>query len=611
MRRLHPRSAVIDALQGGVQVGSAATFGGFFLANQADLLPLSVALLLAPLGFLLGAGYQVAYYYRFGYELTDDELIVDSGVFGRQRREIPLERIQNVDVSRPAIKRALGLAVVAFETAGGSGTEASFDAVTPEEADRLQREVGPRARRRRERAEGGESPSKAPQDTDEEVVYEISDHELRVLSAVSFRPGAFAVPFVGIPFGGDEATTRALRLVGIDLRAGVRDLAALDVVTLAVGGLALVVAYLLAVWLVSVVLTYLQYYGFRLERAGDELRYERGLIGRYSGTIPLGKVQTVTVGENVLMRRLGYAALAVETAGYAPGSDGGGGSETTVPLGARPRVLELSREVLAASDDTGRYEAGEGFDDPADGGPVVEPELRQPADRAKRRYVRRYLIGLGLFAAVTLGLAQLTSLPAVVAAAPVALAPVTPLAARLKWQSRGYYETDWSLVTREGFWRRHTRIVPAFRLQTVIVTRTVFQRRWGLASVTADTASSASVVGGDAVVHDVNPERAESVQTALLDRLSNSLAERRRAARRRAVARATAGGGEPDAPGDDASGGTTAASGSPSVTGTESVDDGGPVRDETLPDTDETDFEWADDPAPDGDARNGHHEDDG
>ncbi|MEZ3143078.1 PH domain-containing protein [Halobaculum sp. MBLA0143] len=608
MRRLHSRSAAIDALQGGVQLGSAALFGAFFLANQADLLPFSVALLLAPLGFLLGAGYQVAYYYRFGYELTADELIVESGVIGRQRREIPLERIQNVDVSRPALKRALGLAVVAFETAGGSGTEASLDAVSPEEADRLQREVGPRARRRRERAEGGEQTAEDEPPVEEQVVYEISDHELRVLSAVSFRPGAFAVPFVGIPFGGDEATTRALRFVGIDLRAGVRELATLNPVTLATGAIGAVLAYLLAVWLVSVVLTYLQYYGFRLERAGDELRYERGLVGRYSGTIPLGKVQTVTVGENVLMRRLGYAALAVETAGYAPGSNGSGGSETTVPLGTRSHVLELAREVLAASDDTGRYEAGEGFDESTDSGPVVDPAFQRPADRAKRRYVRRYLIGLGVLALAAFGLAQVTALPAVAAATPFALAPVTPLAARLKWRNRGYHETEWSLVTREGFWRRHTRIVPAFRLQTVILTRTLFQRRWDLASVTADTASSASVIGSDATVHDVDPERAESIRVALLERLDGSLAERRHAARQRAVARATAGGSET---GDDGGTEQSAEAADPSVRETDASTDRDPVREGPVADTDETEFEWADEPSPDGDARNGHHPDDG
>ncbi|MEZ3114714.1 PH domain-containing protein [Halobaculum sp. MBLA0147] len=609
MRRLHRYSAVLDALQGGVQVGSAGLFGGFFLANRADVLPGSTAaVLLGIAGFVVGAAYQVAYYYRFSYELTEEELIVASGVVGRQEREIPLERIQNVDVRRPAVKRALGLAVVAFETAGGSGTEATLDAVDSAEADRLQREVGPRARRlreakgtaagERERAasaewrvagsggvgpagaggsgssatgSGPDSARTADAETDGvdgvvgaadsafagddgELLYEISDRELWVLSAVSFRPGAFAIPFVGVPFGGPDVTSEFLDVVGIDVGEGVQSLAATDLVTLALGGVGAVLSYLLAVWVVSAGLTYLQYYGFRLERAGDELRYERGLLGRYSGTIPLGKVQTVTVGENVAMRRLGYASLAVETAGYAPGGDGGG-SETTVPLGGRDRVLSLAREVLAAGDDTGRFDdaafSRDGVDteseSPRDGvddedvssevatsaGPVVDPTFTRPAERARSRYTRRYLIAVGLLAAVAGGVGATTSLPTWVGLLPLPLGLFAPAAARRKWVNRGYHETEWALTTRDGYWRRHTRIVPSFRLQTVVVTRTLFQRRWDLASVTADTASSASVLGGDAVVHDVPPERAEEIRVALLERLDDSLAQRRRRAGRR------------------------------------------------------------------------------
>lgn len=593
MRRLHKLSAVVDAVRGGVQLGSFALFGTFVLAGQLGTVEQAFAALLVPLGFLLGAGYQVAYYYRFTYELTGDELVVASGVIGRQKREIPLDRIQNVDVRRPAVKRLLGLAVVTFETAGGSSTEATLDAVSPEEANRLQREAGPRARQRRETdqssdatVEAEESAAMGPAaasdagvgskpgvDTDADdydLLYAISERELGVLSAVSFRPGAFAVPFVGVPFGGEDAFGFLARQLGIDLQAGIRDLAAMDVVTLAGVVVGVILSYLLAVWIVSVVLTYVQYYDFRLERHGDELRYERGLVGRYSGTIPLDKVQTVTVGENLLMRRVGYAALAVETAGYAPGSNGGSGSETTVPLAARERVLTLAQSVLAATDETGRFETGEAFDVPgeptANAGhnsdtvtgngtgtdseavtdgetveavPVVDPSFTRPESVAKQRYTRRYLIGITVFAAAVGGVASVLSLPLWIAAVPLGLAPLTPFAARRKWANRGYHETDWSFLTRDGFWRRHTRIVPAFRLQNVIVTRTLFQRRWGLASVTADTASSASVVGGDATVYDIAPDRADEIRAALLDRLDDALAERKRVERERAERKRT------------------------------------------------------------------------
>jgi len=130
--KLHPLSAVTRSLQRGVLAASFVFFA-FGMANvafpgAAGRTGLIVALF--PVAFLAGAGYQVAYYYRFEYELTPDTLDIDSGVFGRQEREIPYRRVQNVDVTESIVHRMLGVAVVRVETAGGSETEAELDFVS-------------------------------------------------------------------------------------------------------------------------------------------------------------------------------------------------------------------------------------------------------------------------------------------------------------------------------------------------------------------------------------------------------------------------------------------------------------------------------------------------
>lgn len=572
MRRLHPRSVVRKALASGGQLAAFALFVTLTSGEQFGLGGPGAAIGLAAVGLAVGVVYRVAYYYRFAYDLTDEELIVTSGVFARKKREIPLSRVQNVDIRRPFLTRALGLAIVSFETAGGSTTEATLDAVSASEADRLQREASPSARNAGEPTvdpDTDDETEAAPSD-DPRQVYAISDGELRLLSLVSFRPGALAIPFFGVPFGGDQILSyvrRALGVLGVELST----VAGLDLVVLAGVGLTLFAAYLFTVWVVSAVLTYLRYYGFRLERQGDELRYERGLIGRYSGTIPLDKVQTVTIGENLVARRLGYAKLAVETAGYAPGSNAGG-SETTVPLGARERVLELARDVLAASDHTGHFEAGPS--PLADGSgpveseppagpatesaadrPVVDPSFDRPEPVARKWYRRRYLLAVALLTAAVSGVSVGVGGPALAGLAVVPLSVLAPFAARKKWRHRGYHETPWALLTRQGFWRRRTRIVPSFRLQTVIRTRTVFQRRWGVASVTADTASSASLIGGDATVHDIDPDGSQQLSDRLVAELTESLAARKRRelAARRSESNDSAGDAESASATSDAS----------------------------------------------------------
>jgi putative membrane protein len=264
---------------------------------------------------------------------------------------------------------------------------------------------------------------------------------------------------------------------------------------------------------VSGIQAVLRYYGFRLLRHDEELRYERGLLQRYNGTIPLAKIQTLMIRENILARSLGYASLAIETAGYAPGQDDE--VESAVPIAKRERVFDLARTI----EDIG------------------EPELQRPPKQARRRYIGRYtiLVGLitGIFGAVhylsssgVLGMWYLAA----------ALWVFVPPAAHLKWKNLGYYFGEKYVITQSGFWSRGTTIVPYYRVQTVTNAQTIFQRRHGLATLVVDTATSGGFWGGDAVALDIDAEQAEQLRETVQDRFQESIAERKRERRKDVLA---------------------------------------------------------------------------
>ncbi|WP_348609918.1 PH domain-containing protein [Halobaculum rarum] len=577
MVRLHPASAAVSALRSGGQLALFALFASTAFVGMGGgdgatpLAPLAI-----PAAFLLGAGAALARWYRFEYETLSDRLVVRSGVISRQEREIPLHRVQNVDVRRSVLQRALGLSTVTVETAGGGATEATLDAVGREEADRLREELGRHGRRSDQRegrdgrderdsttgaagasaagtgaagdtgvaadrgvgatsgspaASATEEPRRA--DPESETLYELAGRRFATLCAVSFRPSAVIAPFVGASLFDDllfDGGRLLVRYGIIDVEVGPGDVPSLGAGDLVSLGLLGVVGFLLVVWVVSAALTFVRYYGFRLERVGDELRYERGLLGRYSGTVPLSKVQTLTVSENVAMRRLGYASLTVDTAGYAPGSGGGGdgGVETAVPLDTRERVVALADDI--------RSELG------ADAGAETVPSddafgvdtVERPPTRARRRYVARYALAALAVTAVTVGVDRLVfNLPQFVALAPLVGVALAPLVGHLTWAHRGHATASDGFVSRTGVFRRHTRLVPYFRLQTVFVSRTIFQRRRRLASVVGDSASSSGLLGGDAVAHDLDADAADGLREELLDRLRGDLVARRRAGRER------------------------------------------------------------------------------
>ncbi|WP_323190197.1 PH domain-containing protein [Halostella sp. PRR32] len=519
--KLHPISLPYRALSRGITGASMLFFAGVMASGTLDLVSAALTIPLLVLGALLGGAYELAYYRRFEYELTGDTFDIRSGVFGRREREIPLHRIQNVDISQNLVQRAFDIATLTIETAGGGETEASLQYVGYDEAKRLQDEL----RRRADRVEAdraadttvgetsaetavdgtaaaedgtshpiptaGSTDRRRSTDATEELLFSIRPYELVLLSIASVNPGALVLSVLFFPYVEliDVSTLLAFAIPG-----GAR-----PDITLVLPKLG---ALVLGAWIISAGMTLARYYGFKLTRVGDELQYERGLIQRYSGSIPLEKVQTITVTDNPVTRTAGYATLVVETAGYTAGQSAG--TESAIPLAARERVYELAQSV-------------ETFEDPS---------FTRSPKRARERYAVRYSLVVGALTA-TLYAADLTLGGPDQWYAALALLAVVPVAAHLTWRHRGYQTQDGHVLTRSGFWTRTTKVVPYYRLQTVVRQRTVFQRRRDLANLTADTAGAFSIRQRDATAIDIDADDAARIRGVLRDRLQESLRKRR------------------------------------------------------------------------------------
>ena len=511
-RSLSPVSVPYRVLQRGGGIAIAFVFamsGGFDIPGVGLAGPLAL-FAVAAVGALALIGYETAYVRRFTYDLGSDTLDIESGVISQRSREIPIDRIQNVDISRNVLQRVFGIAVVAFETAGGGDTEARLRFVSFEEAKRLQARLG-----RLKRVDGDRDGETA--DIDGETADGTdgaADPADRAPGAAGRRPDAPAVTEL---FSLDRTELAIVGALSVDFRVpGVLFLLA------STAGSAVVPAYLSATsgaafvavgavillgvgllsWVVGAAATVAQYYDFRLVRSGDELQYERGLLQRYDGSIPFDKIQTLTVADNPLKRYFGYATLYIETAGYAPGGSGGNsrGSEAAVPLAERDRVLELIEELE----------------------PVGDVTFQRPPKRARRRYLVRYLAVVGVLTGITYAANAFVSLP-FPPWSPALLVPLAVWFAHATWTHRGYWLGDHHVVTRNGVVRRRTKIVPYYRIQTVIDARTVFQRRLDLATVTVDTAGSLSLGGQDAAAVDISGGRADDVRDELERRLDRAV----------------------------------------------------------------------------------------
>ncbi|RZV08261.1 putative membrane protein [Natrinema hispanicum] len=500
MKKLHPTSVAVRSLSRSLNTGFVFFIIGVVVSPGGNGMDLLSIVGLVVLGIITGIVYEFAYYQRFRYELTADTFDVTSGVLSRRTRELPLGRIQNVDIRQNVVNRLLGIAAVHIETAGGGETEVNLRYVSEAEAHRLRQQLRQGARTEaedEESLEGEEATAESPAAAveEEELLFEIQPRELAILSVFTIDPGASVLGGIALSFasGFDPAT-----LVPAD-RVGGLPGPATGIFALAWG----LLLFLLAAWVISALLTFTRYYGFRLTRAGDELYYERGLLQRYSGTIPLEKVQALTISEAIPFRWFGYAALSVETAGYAPGQSDSRGTESAIPLADADRVVALARAI-------------EPF------GPI---DLESPPRRARERYAVRYLLVVAASVAGAFAVARYTPLDRWYVAA--VLVAVVPVAAHLKWTNRGFHTGERYFFTQTGFWRRTTKIVPYYRVQAVLHEATIFQRRRHLASVTADTASSASFFGRAATAHDIDADRGLELQAGIEGRLQRQLHARK------------------------------------------------------------------------------------
>lgn len=301
-QRLHPLTPL---LRGGRFLLVLAAIVGQQGLRQADEVQPALV------GALVFAGTAVAVVVGFllwratRYRLTATELQVDSGLFQKRSRRVPLARLQSVDVVRPIVARVLGLAELRLEVVGGGSTEAPLAYLSEDDAQRLRQAMLSLAAGRAETAE--------PVDDQDHVLVVVPTHVL-VASVLLGAPLVLLVLLVPV----------LLTVAVIDLSA------ALPL------ALALVPAYVGVVTVAG--RRVLSEYGFTVAESADGLRLRHGLLDTRAQTIPPGRVQAIRVLEPLLWRPWGWVRVEVDVAGYS-GQRGEQQSDTSALLPVAPRAL--------------------------------------------------------------------------------------------------------------------------------------------------------------------------------------------------------------------------------------------------------------------------------
>lgn len=427
---------------------------------------------LGPLGVVAVVGLSVLRWVTTRFRITPEQVQLRTGLLQRKTIATPADRVRSVDVTASLLHRLLGLAKVDIGTGShDSGSGLLLDSLPAAEAAALRAELLHRSAATSLDTPVAEAVGAAPAGHTPVAVHQ--DAELARLDPgwVRFAPftmsgvlGAAAI--LGIAWNlfdrlgvtpNDVGPVRGaldhLRRtpVWLDVLQGLVALAVLATV-LSIGG------YVLSYW------------GFRLSRhAQGSLHITRGLLTTRATSIEERRLRGVELAEPLLLRAVHAARLSGITTGlkYRGGADGG--SSLLLPPAPLAVALDVAAQILR------------------DRAPVdVSLTAHGPAAR-RRRFVRALLPVFILLApvgvATSSGASPWLVLPAVVAV------PVSALLAADRYRSLGHALSGNCLVSRTGSLDRRRDVLQCDGIIGWNVSQTFFQRRAGLATLTATTAA--------------------------------------------------------------------------------------------------------------------------
>jgi len=433
-RRLHPAGALLSALDD-VRNALFSVIVLLVLGSQSGNFG-AVAVLLGVVGAAVAVTVGYLRWRAESYEIADGAIRHRQGIVSPDETVVPLSRVHSIDTAQGPVQRVFGVDELHVQTAGGGEKgEIVLRAVSPEETARLRTAAGLPEPTATDLPEWRLSPSGL-------ILVGLTAPQLGMLLPVV--GGAFAV--------GDD-------LLGRDATNSLADRLPTD----AAGILLLVVAALLAAWLLSFLGSLVAFAGFSVTRDGDHLRIRRGFLQRRATSVPLRRIHAVSVAEGPLRRPFGLCSVRLETAGY--------GREPSAARTLFPLLPIAGLDAQLAS-----------FV-PALAGHAESQGLHRPPARSLRRYVLP-----GTLAVLLPTIAATLAWPVAWPAIPIltALATLDGLA---RHRNAGWRLDDDRLLLRRGSLTRRTLLARPTRLQDHSLSQNDLQRRAKLANISITVAS--------------------------------------------------------------------------------------------------------------------------
>ncbi|MEE2886669.1 MAG: PH domain-containing protein [Planctomycetota bacterium] len=318
----------------------------FVFEGAASYAMMGVAVFL----LVMSMAYSLIRFVTFRYWLTTEELITTEGIFNRQERRIPVNRVQDLSFEQTLVRRFFGLVVVTVETASGEGAEARLDSLGLRPAAKLREAMQfIRAQSPTAPATAGVTATgvMAPAGVaDQQVLFRVRALDLILRGLTDNRAGVIIIGLFVIAEQADQFGAFGFLKDLFD--QVIQSLENLEVTMMV---LVLVLLLLLVVvlgWVVSIAASFLLFHGFTLVRRGEVFQRRYGLLTTRVRSLPKQKIQRVLMEQNLLRRIFRLVVVRADSAGSGTNQkeEVKGGLDVVAPMTGLPTGRMLVPHLL-------------------------------------------------------------------------------------------------------------------------------------------------------------------------------------------------------------------------------------------------------------------------
>ncbi|AGC77863.1 YdbT [Nonlabens dokdonensis DSW-6] len=263
-------------------------------------------------------------YIYFTFHIEENELIIQKGLLQKERKSIPLERIQSININQNVVQRILGIVSLEVETAGSKAKEleipgldkvfaSQFKELLQERKEEITEEIN--LEEVEETSASDESQTVTTETVNAAATKKRTTAPETVILKLGFldilkvgitqnhlKSGGLAI---GVAFGGWYQVNDILQGFFSDY---MEEFSWENIISSASAGIAVsfLILFLFFSVIISMVLAFNKYWDFSIVKKGDDLEVKMGLLNKKEVKIPLSKVQVLEFHSNPLRKLLGF-----------------------------------------------------------------------------------------------------------------------------------------------------------------------------------------------------------------------------------------------------------------------------------------------------------------